>query len=293
MCYNEIRITYKAFRRINEENIFSSKVVLVIDSISYINYYNKLMQTYDEMLKQGYELEKPGHIDVFTKLEDYYQNGSFVIIQFIYPLLLIILGTLIFHKKIHSGFFKNVITRQNFKKYLKIEYFNACKASLLIPILILITFVFSCFVTNFNFDLTSLDYGGVILNQSMTRSLFSEVKLMIMMMFNLFIVSLACINIGLVFVKNNKNFIISSILSYLVIIIYQIVVEIIIGPILSDIFNSNFFANGLTLFSFWYYDSGVTPLLMFLYAMLLFVFSFLLVKNTYKDKEDVIIYAEK
>lgn len=268
-------------------------VVLVIDSISYINNYNELMQTYDEMLQQGYELEKPGHIDVFAKLEDYYQNGSFVIIQFIYPLLLIVLGTLSFHKKIHSGFFKNVITRQKFKKYLKTEYLNSCKSSLLIPILILIAFIFSCFITNFNFNLTSLDYGNLISNQSMVRSLSSEVILMIMMTVNLFIVSLACINIGLVFVKNNKNFIVSSIFSYLVIIIYQIVAEIIIGPILSNIFNNNFFANGLTLFSFWYYDTGVTPLGMFLYAVLLFVISFLLAKNTYKDKEDVIIYAEK
>lgn len=268
-------------------------VLLVIDSISYINDNNKLMQTYEEMVQQGYRLEKPGHVDVFTKLAGYYQNGGFVIVQFIYPLLLIILGTLSLHKKIHSGFFKNILTRQNFKKYLKTEYFNSCKASLLIPILILITFVFSCFITNFNFDLNSLDYGSLVSPQPVVRTLSSEVLLVITMTINLFIVSLSCINIGIIFVKNNKNFIVSSILSYLVIIIYQIIAEIIVGPILSNIFNNNFFANGLSLFSFWYYDTGVTSFNMFVYAMFLLIVSFLLVKRTYKNKEDVIIYAEK
>jgi hypothetical protein len=82
-------------------------------------------------------------------------------------------------------------------------------------------------------------------------------------------------------------------LAYLAIIVYQIGAEIIVGPILSKLFNCNFFANGLTLFNFWYYDSGVTPLNMFIYSMILFIVTFVVLNLTYKSKEDVIIHAEK
>lgn len=267
--------------------------VLVIDSIKYIKNYDKLMQTYDTMIQQGYELNKPEHMDVFTKQQEYYQNGNFVIIQFIYPLLLIILGTLEFHKKIHSGFFKDELIRQDFKKYLKKEYLSSCKAALLIPTIILITFAFSCIVTKLNFNLNSLDYSSISQPQIVERTLFSEILKTLFTIINLFIVSLACINIGLICTKRNKNFVISSIFAYLLIVIYQVLVEIIIGPILSNVFNNNFFANGLTLFSFWYYDNGTTPYNMFVYAILLFITTYFAFKKVYKNKEDVIIYAEK
>jgi hypothetical protein len=204
--------------------------------------------------------------------------------------LLIILGCSTFHKKLHIGFFKNIIVRENFKKYINKEIFTSFKASILIPILILITFIFSCVVTKFNFNLNN--YLSMTSN-IVERKISSEIISMVLMTLNLFIVSLACINVGLIFTKKNKNFIISSMLAYLAIIVYQIGAEIIVGPILSKLFNCNFFANGLTLFNFWYYDSGVTPLNMFIYSMILFIVTFVVLNLTYKSKEDVIIHAEK
>jgi hypothetical protein len=264
--------------------------VLVIDSITYMKNYDKSILIYEQMKQEGYELAIPTHMDVFTKQNDYFQDGLFVIVQFIYPLLLIILGCSTFHKKLHSGFFKNIIVRENFKKYINKEIFTSWQASILIPILILITFIFSCVVTKFNFNLNN--YLNMTSN-IVERKISSEIISMVLMMLNLFIVSLACINVGLVFTKKNKNFIISSMLAYLAIIVYQIGAEIIVGPILSNIFNCNFFANGLTLFNFWYYDSGVTPLNMFIYSILLFIVTFVVLNLTYKSKEDVIIHAEK
>jgi hypothetical protein len=264
--------------------------VLVIDSITYMKNYDKSILIYEQMKQEGYELAIPTHMDVFTKQNDYFQDGLFVIVQFIYPLLLIILGCSTFHKKLHSGFFKNIIVRENYKKYINKEIFTSFKASILIPILILITFIFSCVVTKFNFNLNN--YLSMTSN-IVERKISSEIISMVLMTLNLFIVSLACINVGLIFTKKNKNFIISSMLAYLAIIVYQIGAEIIVGPILSKLFNCNFFANGLTLFNFWYYDSGVTPLNMFIYSMILFIVTFVVLNLTYKSKEDVIIHAEK
>lgn len=268
-------------------------VVLVIDSITYLNNYNNSVQISEKFQQEGHEIQIPSHMDVFTKQNDYFRNGISVIIQFLYPLLLIIIGCVAFHKKIHSGFFKNIIVRENFKKYINVEILKSWKASLLIPLFVVITFLFSCIITQFNFDLNSHNSSGMILNVANERSIASETIKIILMTINLFIVSIACINVGLLFSKKNKNFIVSSVISYLVIIVYQIAAAIIVGPILSNIFNSDFFANGLTLFNFWHYDSGVTAINMFIYAILLLIITSYILKRTYENKENVVINAEK
>lgn len=267
--------------------------VLVMDSIKYLNNYNDLVQLAEKYQQDGHEIGNPHHMDVFTKQMDYFRDGYSVIIQFVYPLLLIVSGCFIFHNKIHSGFFKNVIVREKFEKFINNEIFKSWSVSFLIPILMIIAFIFSCFVTHFNFDLTSNNSSEMFLDNVVNKTIFSEITIILLMTFNLFIVSIACINVGLIFVKKNKNFVISSVIAYLFIIIYQIVVAVIVGPILSDIFKSTFFANGLTLFSFWYYDSGVNFLNMFIYGMTLLLITTCILRFVYKDKENVIINAEK
>lgn len=266
-------------------------LMLTIDSIIYKCQYNRDIE-YAEKLSFNGQSIIVRHPDVFSKQEGYFKDGITVSIQFVYPLLLIVLGSYMFHKKIHSGFFKNVLARKKYNEYINIEMLKSWSAAFLIPIFIVLSFVFSCIVTNFNFDLMSWQanmFTGAIVN----KTVISEILRFTQITINLFVISLVCVNVGLIFARKNKNFILSCVLGYLVIIVYQIIVAVIVGPILSNVFNNDFFANGLTLFNFWYYDSGVTFINMFIYSMILFIITTILFKIIYKDKENVIIDAEK
>lgn len=250
-------------------------ILLIVDSSSYLKNHKEMIKLNEIYQKEGKEIEFQ-HMNVFEKQSEYFRDGKCVLIQFLFPILVIIIGCFSFHENLHSGFFKNIVSRVNFKQYIKKSIFNSWKAAFIIPVFFIISFVFSCLVTNFNFSGRQIGLETILF-----------------MIVNLMIVSVSCINIGLIFSRKNKNFIIMAIFSYLFIIVYQIAMEIIIGPILASILNSLFFANGLTLFSFWYYDSGVTIINMFIYAMVLFCITGFFLKLTYKNMEEVVIDAEK
>lgn len=255
--------------------------IFIVDNILYNREYKESVEFIQYMQTQGYESEIPKHNSVLGRMEDSYIQGYGVSIQFLLPLFLIIIGCYSFHKKIHSGFFKNVISRKKYSTFINKEILYSWLSVMLIPTLYLIAFLVAMITTNFNFNGQNYNSNTEIYNN------------FLIVMINLMIVSISCINIGLIFLKKFKNFAVLSIFSYLFIVIYQIFSEIIIGPILSNVFNDNFFANGLTFFSFWRYDSGVTPLKVFIYAMLLFIATTIAVKRIYKNEESLIIYAEK
>ena len=257
-------------------------VVLAIDSINYLNNYNKQVELVEQLKMEGYTGEGPRHLNVFDKMKDYYNNGALISIQFIYPLLIIIFGCVSFHKKIHNGFFKNITKNKEYKKYINKEIFNSWKSILIIPLFFIIIFLASCIVTNFNFDLQT---NSMFQSEFITNgSLFSNFIDILLICINLMLVSIFIVNIGILFVKFNNNFIISCVISYLFLIIYQIVCEIIIVPFLTNITGSYFFANGLTLFNFWHYDTGVTALSMTIYSLLLIAVSLIILKINYHNK---------
>ncbi|MFV0274929.1 MAG: hypothetical protein ACK5HL_01655 [Bacilli bacterium] len=144
----------------------------------------KSLEISKQYIQEGYEMKTPSHMDVFTKQNDYFRNGISVLIQFLYPLLLIIIGCVTFHKKIHSGFFKNIIIRKTFKKFINSEIFKSWKAALLIPLFVVITF-FSCFITQFNFDLSSYNSSKISLSVVSEKSIILETVKMILMTINL------------------------------------------------------------------------------------------------------------
>ena len=266
-------------------------IFLIIDSVSYLNEYNEQVEMAEFFAASGYDIDIPEKMNVISKVNDFFRNRSLAMIQYVFPLLVIVCGVYGFHQKIHSGFFKNEVIRKDYKKYKIKELLSSWKAMSLIPLIVLCSFVFALFVCDFDFsgviDLYDIAEEGKVIT---TKELALD---LILRTFNLSIVSIFCINIGIIFSKKNKSFILTTILSYLFIVVYQLLCELVVGPILSNLFNSSFFANGLTMFNFWYYDYGVNWLNMFIYALILVIISTLVVFRIYHNKEDVIIDAEK
>lgn len=264
-------------------------ICLIIDSKKYLDFYQSHVDLAEYLKQEDPEILVPSHFNVTDKMKGYYRDDTASLIQFLFPLFVIMIGCYEFHNKLHSGFIKNVIMKEKYTKYLKREIFCAWKAAWFLPTVFLLIFVFSCFITNFNFSNTNSFFPLESTQPSMLLQLFEQLILCL----NLTFVSIACINVGLLVSKKSEHFIFTVILSYVILVIYQVFVEIIIGPILRDIFHSNFFVNNLTLFGFWFYGASATPLMMGLYAFLLIGITCFLLKLAYKNKENVIIYAEK
>lgn len=266
--------------------------ILGFESYKYLKQFNY----YSEMTKQLIEagnsnLEMPQKEDMFTKTWEFFRNGATSLIQFVYPLIVILVGTITFHSVIQSGFFKDVIARETYKKFYIKQFLNSWSASLLIPLFIILAIIFAGIICDFN--VTPSCSMSMINSECSSLSIKGEIIKLLYTTINLVLASIACINVGLITAKKNKNFALSVILSYLIIIIYQVIVSVIVGPLLYEIFNNNFFANGLTLFSFWYYDDGVNALNMFIYGLVLAIATSYMLYLTYKSKENVVINAEK
>lgn len=230
----------------------------------------------------------------FLKLIDYFYLNSFSsIIQFLFPLVAIILGCRNFHQKLHSGFIKNQIINSGYKKVILKEYFDSFKN----PIIFLLIFfgtniIVSMLVSKFNFQFIStsdffvfFDGKATILNFLISYTFY---------IFNLILLSIIFVNIGLIFSKTNKNFWISAVISYLIIIVYTVASEIIIGPMIFVYIDDVFFRNGMhIMFSIWGYDNGVTPIKIMIYEFILLLITGISCFLTYRNKESVIIHAEK
>src|SRR5574344_772293 len=267
-------------------------ILASIDSFEYLKQYNYFYKEAEELIKQGYtQLTLPVKIDTFSLFWSFITGGKSSIIQFIYPLVLILIGTLSFHSILQSEFFKNIIIRKDYKKFVIKEVLKTYKTSLIIPIFLIILFIISMITTDFNFIPHCT--MSMINEECITISNSERVIDLLYKTLNLILISLSFINVGIIVNKKNNSFILSTVISYIIIIIYQIFVSVIAGPILSKVFNSDFFGNGLTMFSFWHYDSGVNAIYMFIYAGVMFFITLFILFLTYRKKENVIIDAEK
>lgn len=229
----------------------------------------------------------------FKLIEYFYFNCFSSIIQFLFPLIVIILGCRNFHQKLHSGFIKNQIINSGYKKVVLKEYFDSFKKPIIFLLIFLVTnIIVSMLVSKFNFKLIStsnflafFDGKTIILNFLTTYTFY---------IFNLVLLSIIFVNVGLIFSKTNKNFWVSAVISYLIIIVYTVAAEIIIGPMISVYIDDAFFRNGMhIMFSIWGYDNGVTPIKIMIYEYILLFITGIACFLTYRNKESVIIHAEK
>ncbi len=271
-------------------------VLLGIDSYNYLDNYQKSKDYAKKLeIQYGYQVGEVRHLNIFEKTDDYLRHGISSSVSFFMPIFAILIGCFLFHKKTHSGFFKHEIIRKPYKNYIWNEIIYSWKAVILIPIFLILCFLASGIVTNFNFDYTYFNniFPAIDLMKSGVDSTVANILYLLLLFVNLSIGTITCINVGLVFMKKNHNFLVATVFAYLFIIVYQIVAEIIAGPILSEIFNNTFFANNVTYFALWLFSSFPIGFGILSYNLLLFGVTILWLWKSYKNKEDVIIYAEK
>ena len=232
--------------------------------------------------------------DVYNATIYYFFEGSIRFFQFLLPILVVMAGIQSFSEQFRSGYFKYIMNRKSYKKYMLHEVFHAWKSALIAPILILCSFIMCCFVSGFDLEFPHYDPSIARPGLSLSSTLVpNPIWNIVSIALNLAILSIACINLGLILYKREKNYYVTLFYSFLVIIAYQIVAEVIVGFQLSEWTGINFFANGVNFFCFWYYDAGTTPLTQFLYSSFLVFVTSIILYFRYRNKEGVIIASEK
>ena len=262
-------------------------IIFTIDSINYLEYYNEGVEY---LISEGREIPKKS--DCVYLMERFIVNGYSSILVFIFPLIMILISTEKIFKKINSGYIKHEILKEGYFNTIKKYLLGAWRHSFFALFIMFTMFIFAAVTCGFNFIPEDNFLSFVPYGLTPPKPLPHLIN-MILLCLNLFFISFTFINIGFINILYNKNFYISSILSYIYLTIYQIYAGLGVGPSLRNMTGDTFFTNGLTFLNFWGYDPGVTPLKMFLYAVFLFLVTFGLIVLSYRNEEKVVMRIEK
>lgn len=215
-------------------------------------------------------------------------------IQIIGPLFVIVPSIMLVHKELNSGYIKNVLTRIEYKKYMKKKYFETLKCSLILPVFVIIMFLCSCVLAKGFAIGSNAEYYGRFAAAPDPKYLTNLPLFMFTYVFVIFLHSILYMNLGLLFCKKNSNSLVSIVLGYLSFIVIDIFMEILLGDIiLSMLLNIRNLTDSFNLFNIWKYDNVKSLGLVIGYSLTLVVCTTLLLIKKYKNKESVVIEIEK
>lgn len=211
-----------------------------------------------------------------------------MVLQFIFPFLVIIVSIQRFFKKMKGGYLKNTLTRMSYNKYFIREYLYSFKGVLLLIFCILLGLCFAYSISgHFDAQLTIQDHypeGFLRLWQ-----LENIVIFFICYFLNLCCHSIFWVNLGVLCCKKNDNFFVASIAGYVLYLILFIFFEVVVGNIL---FKDSIYQSCFNFSGAWVYNSeSLFPML--LVGIGLAVISTLVVFISYYNKESVFIEGEK
>lgn len=264
------------------------------------NYYineckneHKNDESYKDWCNQLIEEGQPVKPDTISVFFDLLGNYSLRYLQIIAPIFIISMAIWNFHKELKSEYYKNILTRIQYKKYMKIHIIKSLKYSFFLPIYLLFIFLLAYLLSgHFNLNATMEAYPGYLLIDNKYLNYFSTFSFVYI--FNLILHSIFWINLGFIMSKNSKNILITLISSFLCYIAIFIVSEIFIGGfLLSKLFGISNAMNYLNLANIWVYSDVDNIFVMLFYGLFLVIISFLVLVSVFKNKEGVIIENEK
>ncbi len=288
----------------NKAIVISFLIVVSLTLFSCLQYSinNKKMVVYYENLKENcrQNMESKSNCDAILQLEvpklDTYTiffsivvDGPLRILCEFGPLFILIPAIWCLSKEMKNSFIKNYSLRDNYKNYLKHVLKSAYKCVWILPVVMIIVFVISCFLAKGNFNyFYALEHS---------YSTFDEQYLshfglfFISFILNLLFFSIFYANLGLIYVKKNKSIVVAIIEAYLTFIGIEIVNEVIITTFFYKILHIEiqYLLNIYDIYSY-KYVFGIFPYLIvgFMCAFL----STLIVFFCYNNKEKTIIDCE-
>lgn len=217
------------------------------------------------------------------------------ILQWIFPMAIIIFSSYDFYKVLHSGFIKNISFRQLYSKYIRNSVLKSWLKSIIVFVVPhIIIFMICAFYSDFKL------FDG---NSSYISSIFNNnIPLLLSYFLYLMFYALFCCNLGLIFNKKNRRYIVNIILSEIVYIALTIFLELGIGTIIDNLSTQNrsfipysssaTFLSVFNIFPYYYINILSQHWVTMLIIIILFTITTCLVYLIYSDKESVIIESE-
>lgn len=229
-------------------------------------------------------------IDAISLTFSIVEYELFSSMQMMSPLIIIVGVVITIHSQLSSGMFKNYLLRMSYKDYLKKIYKNVMKLALIMPIALILIFIISLLITNFNFNIGAAIEKASGYNKWKYTNFFLYGAIICLIQF---FISLVYVNIGLYFCKKNKNKLVTIVMGYIMFIIvnfliyglfYTVVINKILGfKNISDYFN---------IAGYWFFNDSPKSWIALIMAIIIQGVSFIPIYRSYKKKEQVVQESE-
>lgn len=299
----------KKFIKNNYITIISFSILLIFAIYNIANYtkwydnYVKVVGQSIEECKKGYLEEQKESCEILLKQasteeisSDYYYMSREVLSNFgiIYYITFLFVTIPVIYNV--CKVFKNKeliyeMTRQNYSDFKKKIFKEAYLKSLIIPLLLLIIFIIT-------FIFCKGSAGNIYFEEFMEEGFLEKVISPFLYTFTIliraFLISIIYINISLIVVRKNHNFYIASILSYLLFIGIEVVLEGVIGRILlNNILKTNSMEIYINILNMFNLNFGKGYIMLYMPIIIILILSFIILHIKYKNKEKLIIDCEK
>ncbi len=303
----------KKFLKENKIAIVVYIVMLILIGLGVSEYnreygYKKRVEQHENLLKkcEEYDYSTEGH-EIMEKVCERTKNEevkmddtitTFFYILFtrklsnfhlIIPIFIMICAIKKWHSYMRNGLIKNTLTREKYSKCLRKGFLDSYKQVAVFLGFIFLIFIISFFISG-HFDYTeALSYDGLVRHDFYNTMPYALIIFFIILGLSYFMY----VNIALISARYNKNYYVCIIISYLIWLALDILVEVFIsGYLLWKVFKIN--TNGtFSLFSI--YDSWTTKeqIIQLGLTFTLAVISFIILYLVYRKKEGVVMANEK
>lgn len=235
--------------------------------------------------------EKFQQVDTITLTSEIIETGYFSILQWISPLVVIILVVDSFHKYLSSGIFKYYLNRMSYKKYLKRIMFMSLKSSFVLPLSLILVFLISAVLTGFNFNITEFaTMSPFYYDFKYNHFIVYEIIICIL----IFLMSLLYGNLAVICSKRNKSSLITIVISYIAFLMVDIFVYVVFyALILNQVFGFKNMTDYFNITGYWFFDQNMNYVALILIASLITLASYIVVYFSYRSKEKLIYENEK
>ena len=258
-------------------------------------YYNSDEDAKKEMSKNyGYDINELCDLIVNKNLKDksfqlYYNyfinNMSFISNFFLLLIIVIVPLIYVIRKEFNSGYIKNYLQRKSYKSYIFRIYRKSYVFMILPLLIILMCIIKSCYESGFNFN-----PGVDLVLGNLSEGIFDNTLSFIAHFFSIIFVLGFIINIVLIILSVDKNFIKALIKSFILILFITIFLFIVVGLFLQSKFNlsaENFFMLDL------YKLSDITSYkVSLIFNFICYIVSLIVSIYFYKNKEKTIMFCE-
>ncbi len=235
--------------------------------------------------------EKFKKLDVITLSCEIVQNHAFVYVQLLAPLFIIIITINRIHEEINCGIFRYYLTRMKYKDYIKKIFKSSLKPAMLFPCLLILIFLISGVITNFNFRVDS-EVLKIAVYDSWKYHNFILYGLILCIV--QYLMGVFYGNLGLLFCKKNKNKLIAILLGYITFFVVDIVFYVVIyALIINKIFGYHTLMKYFNLLGYFSFDGKTNFAFVIIISLLLVISSYFILFIFYRKKERMILANEK